>query len=103
MTKSALGKTVFKKAIRHENKIESLGKPAAKITGAGGIPAESTHYQKLPLYSEKGKARLTPPYAARKSPSTPSILAKTGYIKIIVNICRSKLLVVPDASPGKRY
>ncbi|MEK7686287.1 MAG: hypothetical protein AAB466_12785 [Verrucomicrobiota bacterium] len=31
-----------KKAIRHENKIESFGKPTAQLTNAGGSPADAT-------------------------------------------------------------
>jgi hypothetical protein len=33
------------KAIGHENKIESFGKPAAQPTDAGGMLAGSSHYQ----------------------------------------------------------
>ena len=40
-----------KKAIRHEKKIESFGKPAAQLTDAGGSPAGSSHYQE-PLSAE---------------------------------------------------
>jgi hypothetical protein len=36
-----------KKALRHENKIEFFGEPAARLTDAGESPAGSSHYQEL--------------------------------------------------------
>jgi len=34
-----------KKAIRHQDKIESFGKPAAQLTDAGGCPMGRSHFQ----------------------------------------------------------
>ncbi len=39
------------KAIRHENKIESFGKPAAQLTDAGGSPAEAAIIKNRPISS----------------------------------------------------
>jgi diaminopimelate decarboxylase len=87
------------KVIRHENKIESFGKPAAQFTDARGIPAGSSHYQELTFRewswgNTSTSSRENPPVACMDS----STFLNRSAVERVVALAGTPVFVYDERS-----